>query len=191
MYSTATLATVAREKVRVIRGLDSAWPGATASGRAFTARGRGGDNLVLHRALAAAGTGQVIVADVGANQEAGHWGELMAVCAQTRGVLALVVNGAIRDRAVLLQLQFPVFHVGVNPLQATKVDQGELAVAVHIQGELVEPGDLVSADDDGVVVVPALAVSEVFRLAAELEARERALVERLAAGETTMSILEL
>jgi Aldolase/RraA len=91
------------------------WPGARVAGPAFTVRGVGGDNLALHRAVYAAATGSVLVADVQAAAH-GHWGEVLAVAAQQRGLLGLVLDGGVRDVAELAALGFPVFarHVSVR-----------------------------------------------------------------------------
>src|SRR5207244_9753739 len=105
-----------------VQGLEPAWPAAAASGTAFTARGRSGDNLVIHHALAGAGPGHILVVDLGGGTEAGHWGELMSIAAKARGLAGVIVDGAVRDRSLLAEVGFPVFHAGANPGQSVKDD---------------------------------------------------------------------
>lgn len=189
--SASLVATAGKDVVAVLPGFASAWPGARAIGSAFTVRGARGDNLALHQALAASPHGSIIIADVGGDTAVGYWGELLAISAQVRGVSGLVVAGSIRDRAEIAALRFPVFHRGVSPRPAAKNVPGQLAVALEFGGAGVRPGDLVVADDDGVVVVPARESERVVAAALELAQREEEIGRRLARGETTIEVLGL
>jgi 4-hydroxy-4-methyl-2-oxoglutarate aldolase len=188
--SVSALATVGGD-VSVLDGLESAWFGAELIGRALTVRGAGGDNLALHRALAEAEPDQVLVVDVGGCRDAGHWGELMTIAAQRRGVAGLVMNGSIRDRAALARRAFPVFHSGTAPRPAAKKVPGEIGVVIVIEGVEIATGDLVAADDDGVIVVARAASEAVLEAAAALEQHEAEVAARLEEGETTMEALQL
>jgi 4-hydroxy-4-methyl-2-oxoglutarate aldolase len=103
-------------------------------GPAFTVRGRSGDNLALHRALAAAHEGDVIVAQLTGDVERGHWGDLMSIAAQAVGLAGLVIDASIKDKASIGVRGFPVFHRGTQPSPAAKQFAGELQILVTIHG---------------------------------------------------------
>lgn len=191
LFGSAVLATVGGKRVSLIEGLESAWFGARLVGRAFTVRGRAGDNLAMHRALADVSPGQVIVAELVGQGRGGHWGELMTIAAQARGVAGIIVNGTVRDRAEFAERRFPVFHRGTCPRPAAKKAPGVLSVAIRIGGVVVHPGDLIAADDDGIVVVPKNEVERLCADGAVLVKREEAIAARLARGETTIRVLGL
>ena len=175
----------------MIRGLEPAWPGARAFGLALTVRGAAGDNLALHRAIAGAPESVVIVADVQGGQEAAHCGDVLVRAARARGVDGIVLDGSIRDRAEIRALRYPVFHRGTSPRGPSKRVAGEVGVPIELLGVTVRPGDVVLADDDGLVVVPAADVGDVLAAATAIAERERGYEARLEAGETTLSILGL
>ena len=160
-------------------------------GGALTVKGAAGDNLALHRALAEACPGEVIVADVGEGQNAGHWGELMTIAAQARGVVGVIINGSIRDRSALVSRRFPVYFHGTSPLQATKQEPGTIRIPLKLRGVFIEPGDQIAADDDGIVVIPKRSAREILASAAALEDREAAIARCLEQGETTIDVLGL
>ena len=188
--SSSNIATVAGKSVGVITELQSAWPGAVVSGEAYTLRGVTGDNLALHRALAEAEAGSILVAELVGETAAGHWGELMTIAAQARGIRGLIINATIRDTAQITDRRFPVFFNGTCPRPAGKDAAGDLGASIHIAGVLIEPGNLIVADDDGIAVVPRDTES-ILSAAAVLEERDRVIATRLAAGETTMAVLGL
>jgi 4-hydroxy-4-methyl-2-oxoglutarate aldolase len=136
-------------------------------------------------------SGQVLIAQLSGDIERGHWGELMSIAAQFRGVAGLVVDGAIRDTAAITVLRFPVFHRGTHPVAADKKIPGELQVPLTIGGVAIAPGDWVFADDDGIVIVPLVHVEDVIDAAAKVDVHERVIAQRLAAGETTVRALAL
>lgn len=189
--STAALASAGGDRVSVIRGLEPASAGLRAVGPAFTARGSRGDNLALHQAVARAGKGEVIVVDVQGEQETAHCGDILARAAAARGICAIVLDGSIRDRSVIAELGYPVFHRGTSPRGPSKVVPGELGVPIEVAGTTVNPGDLVCADDDGIVVVPSTEIETVLSAAVNLEAREREVERRISEGETTLEIFDL
>ena len=189
--STALLASAGKGRVSVIMGLEPAWAGAYALGRAFTARGSRGDNLALHIAVARAEPGAVIVADVQGEQETAHCGDLLARAALARGIRGIVLNGSIRDRATIAELTYPIFHVGTSPRGPAKLVPGELGTVVELMGVSVHTGDLICADDDGVVVVPSADAEFVLQEAADLVTRELEFEKRIAGGESTVTIFDL
>jgi 4-hydroxy-4-methyl-2-oxoglutarate aldolase len=166
-------------------------PGMTLAGTALPVRCRPGDNLALHFAIAAARPGDVLVVDYDGSTESGPFGEIMALACQMRGIAGLLIDGAVRDSAQIAALGFPVFARGLNIRGTVKQDAGRIGVPVTLGGVEIAAGDLVLADADAILVLaegdlaPALAAA---RSRAEREAR---MMERLRAGESTLSILGL
>jgi 4-hydroxy-4-methyl-2-oxoglutarate aldolase len=189
--SSAALASVGGDRVRVLLGLEPAWPAARAAGPALTVQGAPGDNLALHHAVAAVRPGDVLVLAVGGHRETAHCGGLVAAAAKGRGAAAIVIDGAIRDRVEIAELGLPLFHLGTSPRKPGKDGPGAVGVPVELLGARVEPGDLVAADADGIVVVPAADVEEIVAAATVLDGREHAILERLADGATTVEIYGL
>lgn len=187
MYTPALIASAGGDRVRFVGAFEASSPDAHAFGPALTVRGAPGDNLALHLAVDEVAPGELIVLDADGSTEAGLCGDLLALAAQTRGAAGLVVNGAIRDRAGIAELGFPVFHRGISPLNARKAEPGELRVPVLG----IEPGDFVAADADGVVVVAARHVDEVLSAAERLAAMEHEHRAHIRAGESTLDVLGL
>ncbi len=160
-------------------------------GPAFPLGSPAGDNLMLHHALEQAPPGSVIVADAGGFVEAGPWGDVMTAAAKARGISGLVIYGSIRDSAELAKGNFPIFCAGVCIRGTTKTKRAPINVPVMIGDVTVAPGDLVVGDDDGVVIVPVAQSKSAAWAAAEREASEEAICERLEAGELTLDIYGL
>ncbi len=166
-------------------------PGMGCAGPALTVRCRPGDNLALHRALAVARPGQVLAIDYGGCTDSGPFGEIMALASQQRGLVGLVIDGAVRDSAQIAALGFPVFCRGLNIRGTVKTDPGRIGMPLDLGGVAIAPGDILVADADAVVALapddlqPALAAA---RLRAE---KEENMKRRIIAGETTLQILGL
>ncbi|MBM1218702.1 RraA family protein [Ponticoccus sp. SC2-23] len=161
------------------------------AGPACTVRCTPGDNLALHRAIAVAAPGEVIVADYGGSIDSGPFGEIMALACRMRGVAGFVINGAVRDSAEIVEMGFPVFARGLNIRGTVKSDPGALDIVLEIGEARIAPGDYVIADNDAVIIVPADRAHDALeagRARAEGEAR---MMDRLRAGETTLQILGL
>jgi 4-hydroxy-4-methyl-2-oxoglutarate aldolase len=190
-HSAATVYEASPASVRVCDpGLRAVWAGARVAGPAFTVQGIGGDNLALHQAVATAPAGSILVVDL---QQAahGHFGEILAVAAQQRGILGLVVDGGVRDVTELAALAFPVFARHVTVVGTGKDHPGRFGAAVRVGGVVVRAGDLVVGDADGVVVVPADAVTDTLaRADARLAAEQKALAA-ICAGVTTLDYYHL
>jgi regulator of RNase E activity RraA len=153
--SPTTLADVlGRERV-MDAGIRPLWtPVPRVAGPAFTVRCRPGDNLMLHAAIHRAAPGDVIVVESGDLDYALAGGNVCAV-ARRRGIAAFVLDGMIRDIAEVREMRFPVFARGIIPIPGTKAEVVPLNVAVRCGGIGVATGDVVVADEEGVVVVPA------------------------------------
>ncbi|MBL8267610.1 4-carboxy-4-hydroxy-2-oxoadipate aldolase/oxaloacetate decarboxylase [Steroidobacter sp.] len=162
-------------------------------GSACTVQSPGGDNLWLHRAIYAAEPGDVLVVHVNDKYDHGYWGEIMATAAQVRGLAGLVIDGCVRDGALLREMPFPIFARGLC-IRGTGKDfgaRGWVNYPVLFGGVTVNAGDLVVGDEDGVVIVPRQAASQVLAAAAKRVTFEREVISRLQQGETTLSIYGL
>jgi 4-hydroxy-4-methyl-2-oxoglutarate aldolase len=162
--------------------------GAHIAGRAVTAAVQPGDNLAIHRAVLECRPGDVLV--VAANGHlAGYWGEILAVAAQSRGVLGLVIDGGCRDVAALRKRDFPVWSAGISVHGTTKRAPGTVNSPVAVGNVLVTPGDYVVADDDGVVCIAAARIHDVLAAASARAEREEHIMAGLVAGGTTFELM--
>jgi 4-hydroxy-4-methyl-2-oxoglutarate aldolase len=184
---SATLYEASRLDCCLPATLRPAWSGAELVGTALPVRTAPGDNLPLHLALEQARAGEVLVVDAGAAPH-GYWGEVLTVAAQQRGVLGLVIDGGIRDTARLEELRFPVWSSWVALRGTAKADPGSVGVPITLGGATVARGDLVVADRDGVVVLPAAAVPDVIASARARAEKEAGFLDRLRGGELTMEL---
>ncbi len=203
-HSSATLSEAAVAESRARSGTDcgidpqiavdpairAAWPGATVAGPAYTVQGAGGDNLALHRAVAAAPPGHVLVADLGGAAH-GHWGEVLAVAAQARRLAGLVIDGGVRDVHEMQALGFGVFSRNNTVRGTRKLFAGVLDAPISVGGVVVRTGDLVVGDSDGVVMLPRDRVGAVLDLADQRVHAERDIVAALRAGRTTLDLYGL
>ncbi|MFI6493218.1 4-carboxy-4-hydroxy-2-oxoadipate aldolase/oxaloacetate decarboxylase [Streptomyces sp. NPDC050564] len=143
--------------------------GTRVAGTAVTVLSWPGDNLMIHAAVEQCGEGDILVVTTTSPSSDGMFGELFATALQRRGVRGLIINAGIRDTAELRDMGFPAWAAAVSPQGTVKATGGSVNVPVAIGGQIVRPGDVILADDDGVVCVPR----EGARRAAEAsEARE-------------------
>ena len=143
--------------------------GTRVAGTAVTVLGWPGDNLMIHAAVEQCGEGDILVVTTTSPSTDGMFGELFATALQKRGVRGLVIDAGIRDTAELRKMGFPAWSAAVSAQGTVKATGGSVNVPVAIGGQVIRPGDVILADDDGVVVVPR----ERAREAAEAsEARE-------------------
>jgi RraA family protein len=152
-------------------------------GPAITVKARPGDNLMLHYALDIAQPGDVIVVDAGGDLSNALIGEMMVAYAIKKGVAGIVINGAIRDAASIGAGDFPLFAAGVTHRGPYKDGPGEINLPIAIGGMVIEPGDLVIGDDDGLLCVPFDQVAEVYDRAYAKHAAEQKQLEQIAQGE--------
>ncbi len=159
-------------------------------GLAVTVKTRPGDNLMIHKAIAMAQKGDVIVIDGGGETNNALVGELMMMDAANRGVLGFVIDGAVRDADVFAQGEFACFARGVSHKGPYKDGPGEVNVPVSVGGQVVFAGDVVVGDADGVVVIPAAHASAVLALALKKEADEEIAKGKLRDGTYVKPWLE-
>ena len=122
-------------------------------GPAFTVQTAPGDNIMLHKALEKAQEGDIIVATVGGEYEYGYWGDLMSVQAKTKKLEGLAIDGCIRDYEEIVEMGFPIFSRGLAIRGTVKTSLGLVNYPINFGGAVVNPGDLVLGDDDGMVVI--------------------------------------
>jgi RraA family protein len=160
------------------------------AGPALTVKTRPGDNLMIHQALEMAVPGDVIVVDGGGDLTNALIGELMTTYAQTRGVAGFVINGAIRDLDVIANGDFPVYAAGVTHRGPYKDGPGEINVPIAIDGMVIQPGDLILGDADGVLSVPLAEADAILAAAcAKFEAEQNTLQD-IAAGRLETSWIQ-
>ncbi|PQP25782.1 NAD(P)-binding domain-containing protein [Rhodococcus opacus] len=146
----------ARQRMGMVdSGIHAMWKGARIVGRARTVWTRAGDNKALHEALAKVQPGEVIVINGQGDQNRALMGELIAERARSRGCVGMIIDGAARDIDVLQEIGFGVWARAVNPSGPYKDGPGKIDVPVAVGGVVCAPGDLVVADDDGVIIIPA------------------------------------
>lgn len=167
------------------------WPGAACAGPALTVTCAAGDNLGVHAAVAALEPGEVLVVHAEGVAARGYWGEVLTVAAQARGAAGLIIDACVRDTQALAARRFPVFAAGVALPGATKSGPGAVGRPVTIGGTPIEPGDIVVADADGVVVCASTAVEGILAAAQARADGEQAMFAELATGRTTVELLGL
>ncbi len=156
--------------------------GGRMAGPALTIKTRPGDNLMIHKALQLAKPGDVIVVDAGGDLTNALVGEIMVGDAIKQGLGGFVMNGAIRDAGALRVGSFPVFAAGVTHRGPYKDGPGEINVPIAIDGMVIEPGDLVIGDEDGLLCVPFEDVERLLAAARQKQVVEDKMVADIEAG---------
>jgi 4-hydroxy-4-methyl-2-oxoglutarate aldolase len=159
-------------------------------GRALTVMCYPGDNFMIHVAVARAGPGDMLIVQT---NDAGYgvWGEILTVAAQSRGIVGLVIDGSVRDLAAIRRREFPVFARGVCLRGATKVRDGTVNAPISCGGQPVWGGDVIAADESGIVIMSPGDVEQILTRAEERSRKEAAMMSELRSGRTTMELLGL
>ena len=160
-------------------------------GPAFTVECHPRDNLMLHKALQIAEKGDILVASTQGYPEAGYWGGLLAGSAIARQLGGLVIDGCVRDSSEILEMEFPVFCRGTCIRGTTKGILGRVNHPVLFGDVVVNPGDLVLGDDDGLVIVARAEIETVLKAAQERDAKEEKKAAALAKGISSVELNNL
>lgn len=164
---------------------------AKIAGTAITVSVAPGDNWMLHVAVEQCQPGDVLVVAPTSPCEDGYFGDLLATSLMSRGVVGLIMDGGVRDIAVLTEMGFPVWSKTIFAQGAVKETLGSVNIPVVCAGQLINPGDVIVADDDGVVVVRRHEADEVVVKSSERADKEETTRLRMAAGELRLDIFAM
>jgi len=166
-------------------------PGSAVAGSAVTVSSHPGDNLMIHAAVEVCQPGDILVVTTTADSEHGMFGDLLATSLKARGVIGMVTDAGVRDIATLRQMDFPIWSRAVHSQGTVKATAGSVNVPVIAAGQLVNPGDVIIADDDGIVAIPVSLAAHVLDAAIKRVANEEAKRAQFEGGELGLDLYDL
>lgn len=166
------------------------WAGASIAGPAYPLVCSPGDNLSIHIAMEKVPRGSVLVVSTG-GFVSGYWGEVLTVAAEAAGVIGLVIDGGVRDIAALTARRFPVFTRGISMRGTIKASSPSVGQPISFTGTPVAAGDLVVADDDGVLVIPAAHIEYTLAQGQARADKEAKMMAALRDGQSTLELMGL
>lgn len=187
---TATVYEASGMDCMVDPAIHTIWRGAKIAAPAYPVECAPGDNLAIHVAMERAPRGSVMVVNA-SGFVAGYWGEVLTVAAETAGVVGLVIDGGVRDTEAIAAHNFPVFARGISIRGTCKASVPSTGKPIKLGGCPVVAGDIVIADDDGVIVVPASKFAKVMKSSVARTEKEAEMMKKIRAGETTLEQLQL
>jgi 4-hydroxy-4-methyl-2-oxoglutarate aldolase len=187
-YSSATLHEAMGRKGALPYGIKPISPEMKLCGPALTVSSPPLDNLMVHRAMYLAQPGDILVVEVGGGYEGGYWGEIMTHAAQQRKIAGFVIDGCVRDGALIQELGFPVFSRGLSIRGTNKNGGGKINHPIKIGDITISPGDLIVGDGDGLVVVAREEIPQVLDAAQKREEKEEYFKQELAKGKSTIDL---
>lgn len=170
--------------------IHTVWPGASVAGPAYPLECSPGDNLSIHIAMEKVPRGSVLVVST-AGFVSGYWGEVLTVAAEAADVVGLVIDGGVRDIAALTVRRFPVFSRGISMRGTIKASAPSVGQQISFAGTRVAVGDLVVADDDGVLVIPAAHVAHTLAQGQARADKEARMMQALTQGQSTLELMGL
>lgn len=190
-YGTATIHEAMGRQGLMLPYLRPIYDSARVCGTAVTVSCQPGDNLMIHAALDVCQPGDVLIVTVTSESTDGMFGELLGVSARAQGVKGLVIDAGVRDTVELTEMAFPVWARAISSKGTVKATPGSVNVPVVCAGAMVQPGDIIVGDRDGVVVVPRALAEETAGQSEARTQKENHTRERLARGELGLDIYGL